>query len=58
MPPYCLVLFVGGVKLRIRFAGSIDYGTFSNSETVNYLKQEAGDVCKICFRDLNKGDQS
>lgn len=40
----------------MEFAGSNDYGIFSNSETVDYLKQETGAVCKILFRDLNKGD--
>jgi len=58
MPTYSLVEFVNGVKLRIKFAGSNDYGTFFNSETVNCIQQETGAVCKILFRDLNKGDQS
>ena len=58
MPSYSLVLFVNGVKQRMEFAGANAYGTLSNSETINCLKQETGDVCKIRFQNLNKGDWS
>ncbi len=40
------------------FAGSKEYGTFSNSELVDYVRQEWGPGRKALFRDPNKGDWS
>jgi len=40
----------------MKIAGATAYGFFSNSESANCVKQETGSVCKILFRDPNKGD--
>ena len=38
MPSYSLISVHWRCKVRIRFAGAIAYGIFSNSETVNCVK--------------------
>lgn len=38
------------------FAGSKEYGTLSNSELVNCVKQEWRAVRKVLFEDRNNGE--